>query len=529
MFRKGIKLQFAISLLVFITIFCTLLISWYSSAQALKASLTENYLESNEKYAAKLAASTNELMDHMQENINALARILGHQDFRQNDLDDWRSANSKYFNSLFITDPNGIIKVISPSVIQSIVHYKDMVQAGTKIESDTVKKALSDKKPFISEAYQSTSGQQILLVSAPIYSDSGKYKGLIGGTIYLESESTINHLLSESESVDGSYVYVVDPSGRIIYHPNKNRIGDVETKNPVVQRVAKGESGASETVNTEGNEFFAGYAYEDMTGWGIVSQTPTSIIHKPLQDLFKKVMIQSLPLVLLILVFAGILSTNLSRPLNTLAKFSENALNEQRAAVPFMNLKIKSSIYEVRQLYHHINNYLKLLNNQIHLDGLTGLANRKSFDLSIRELFEQRSPFTVIMLDIDRFKNVNDTYGHLTGDDVLKFLAAKIKLYTRENDLSFRYGGEEFGILSKDLNLEDAFKIAEQLRTEVSDTPSPTGQPITISLGISTYQLEDKHPEDIIKRADSALYQSKLDGRNRTTIFGKQRNLYIVK
>ena len=94
----------------------------------------------------------------------------------------------------------------------------------------------------------------------------------------------------------------------------------------------------------------------------------------------------------------------------------------------------------------------------------------------------------MIMIDIDHFKKVNDTYGHLVGDDVLKFLSSLINDMTRKDDLCFRYGGEEFGILVQDMNMEEVLKIAERLRIKVADTMNPTGKPITISLGIAPYQ-----------------------------------------
>ena len=102
---------------------------------------------------------------------------------------------------------------------------------------------------------------------------------------------------------------------------------------------------------------------------------------------------------------------------------------KKRTTVPFNRLKNKSHIYEVHQLYHQIYNHFQLLNNQIQLDGLTGLANRRTFDLEIKDLMAQKVPFTMIMIDIDFFKKVNDTYGHLVGDDVLKYLSRMIDAY----------------------------------------------------------------------------------------------------
>ena len=100
--RKGIKLRFAISLLVIMTLFCTIIVSWYTSEKALKGTLTENYLENNYKYAYKLSLSTGDLLNHMQLTINGLGNTLGHKEITQEHLDERRTALGDYFNSLFI-------------------------------------------------------------------------------------------------------------------------------------------------------------------------------------------------------------------------------------------------------------------------------------------------------------------------------------------------------------------------------------------------------------------------------------------
>jgi diguanylate cyclase (GGDEF)-like protein len=515
--KKGVKLQFAISFLVLMAILLTIGISWFSSAQALKESLKDNYLESNQKYANRLSLSTSDVLTYMQQNINSLGKILGHQSFRQADLDEWRMANSRHFNSLFITDEDGVIQLMSPEIVE----FKDKVKvkSGRKIQSDTVKKALSTKKPFISEPYLATSGQLIMLISAPIFDDENHYRGLIGGTIYLESEGAISHILNEDTFSDGSYVFVVDRNGHILYHPDSNRLNEDVSDNKVVQSVLQGKSGSLQITNSKGKEFFAGYAYEDITGWGIVSQTPTSVINVPLSTLLDKVISQSFPLLLIILLTAWYFTNSLAKPLNTLARFSEAAIAQKKTLDHTQTLKSKSYIYEVRQLYHHFQNHLNLLNNQLQIDGLTGLVNRRTLDLTLKAWLEKRVPFSVIMIDIDLFKKVNDTYGHLVGDDVLKFLAVIMKETADDSDICFRYGGEEFGVLVKSADHIDAFDLAEQLRLKVCNTLCPTGEFVTISLGISSHQEGDKHPETILKRADDALYQSKSEGRNKTVVF----------
>lgn len=521
--RKGIKLHFAIGLLVVMTLFCSLIVSWYTSVKELRATLTDNYLEDNYKYAYKLSLSTGDVINQMQQTITSLAKTAGQKNLTQAYLDERRGGLGSYFNSLFIVNSKGVIQLLSPSLVE----FNHQVHAGMKIQSKTMKKALSTKQPFISEPYIATSGQLIMLISAPIFNAAGKYQGLVAGTIYLESGmNAFNHLLNNNEYANGSYVYVVDQSGHIIYHPDSSRINEDVSDNKAVKRILKREDGAIQLVNSKGKEYFAGYAYEKYTGWGIVSQTPVSVIEAPLHDLFLKIVVDSLPLLFIVLILAGLLTRHLTKPLNQLAKFSEDAIYHKKAVIPIHSLDIKSHIYEVRQLYDQIYHHFQLINNQIQLDGLTGLANRRTFDIKIKELMKQQIPFVMMMIDIDRFKKVNDTYGHLVGDDVLRFLSSMIE-GNSEGNPCFRYGGEEFSILIKNKNEKESFQIAEQLRKRVADTSSPTGEPITISIGISAYREDDQHPEAIIKRADSALFKSKSDGRNRTTCYDEKCDIIL--
>ncbi|WP_458414760.1 diguanylate cyclase [Schinkia sp. CFF1] len=513
---QGVKLKFAISILVIFAVCCTTAINWYLSNQALKNTLTDNFLENNYRYAKKISVSTNDLLTDMQQNMSTLAKIIGHQPFTQNDLDNWKAGNSSYYNSLFTTDENGVVQLMSP---MAIPNNKGGVRPGTKITSKLMEQAIKNKKPFISDPYLAQTGNLVVLISYPIFDDNGNYKGVVDGTIYLQSDNSLKKILNQDEFLDESSIFVVDRTGRIIYHPDPSRINESLANHPLVKNVLQGKSGSAQIISTKGNEYFTGYAYVENTGWGIIAQTPTSVIEKPVRNLTIKTIVRSLPLLILILLLAWLFTNPISKPINRLARYSAEAILPENESKSIQRLEMKSYIYEVRQLYKHIQNHFQLLTNQIQQDGLTGLANRRAFDIEIEKWVRQKIPFTLIMLDIDRFKKVNDVHGHLVGDDVLRFLAKMLHDVTREEDLCYRYGGEEFAFLLKGKNEEEAFALAERLRIKIAETPSPTGAPITISLGISSFQKKDLDPAMVIKRTDSALYQSKNEGRNKTTIY----------
>ena len=143
-------------------------------------------------------------------------------------------------------------------------------------------------------------------------------------------------------------------------------------------------------------------------------------------------------------------------------------------------------------------------------DGLTGVYNRRYFDLMlpkfIKKAAEYNIKFSVLMLDIDRFKKFNDTYGHDVGDKVLKTVASTIKEHIRSNqDVLFRYGGEEFVIITMD-DLTGAITLAKKINSlEFKGSP----EKITVSIGISSYKQGD-----VVKAADDNLYRAKEAGRN---------------
>jgi diguanylate cyclase (GGDEF)-like protein len=161
-------------------------------------------------------------------------------------------------------------------------------------------------------------------------------------------------------------------------------------------------------------------------------------------------------------------------------------------------------------------------------DSLTGALNRRSFVekamVELKRAAEHRIPCCLVLMDIDHFKNFNDTYGHLAGDKVLESLAITIKQAVRLGDIPSRFGGEEFMILLSNTPRQTAWMVAERLRVSISEMKVSWKNPlpqVTISIGVVSFDKETNVPADeLIRRADEALYQSKEKGRNMTTVWG---------
>ena len=155
-----------------------------------------------------------------------------------------------------------------------------------------------------------------------------------------------------------------------------------------------------------------------------------------------------------------------------------------------------------------------------YVDGLTGIFNRRYFEMRIAEELERAVRFmgrmSVIMVDIDHFKRLNDEFGHLLGDEVLRGVSNILKQQLRKVDMVSRYGGEEFAIIIPETTGANALVVAEKLRRQIESHPFPgVPRPVTISCGVADYPSHGNIRDELVAAADGALYQAKQAGRNR--------------
>jgi diguanylate cyclase (GGDEF)-like protein len=185
--------------------------------------------------------------------------------------------------------------------------------------------------------------------------------------------------------------------------------------------------------------------------------------------------------------------------------------------------KIKSLI-RIKELQDELKRTNKLLENLATTDGLTGAYNHRFFYQKLNEEYERakryNSSLSLVMLDLDFFKKINDKYGHVVGDSVLSEMAKIVMSIIRKNDIFARYGGEEFVLLLPHTEAHGAFQEAERIRKAIENHHfehlEKRGD-VTISLGIVTYPSKYiLNAEDMVKLADAALYEAKRLGRNRT-------------
>ncbi|MFC7686723.1 diguanylate cyclase [Ureibacillus sp. GCM10028918] len=518
--NRKFKLTSLLMFLIIASVLSTTFILLFASYQSEKKSLTDTYLTLNSSKSEKLSSSVNSLFKSMRISLQETTQFLSNNpnmtdEEIQEHLELLRN-NSRYFNSLAWVDETGFVRDIAPISVGIKGNYitgvtKDVVDA---------------KKPMLTAPYKAPTGRILVLMSEPYYDNKGNYKGIIGGSIYLQEKNVLNEILG-NDIIDqnGSYYYVVGPNGTLLFHPKTNRIGEGVIDNPIIPKLVQGQSGMERVTNSEGVPMLAAYNYLSEIGWGVVQQTPVSYVDGLLQKHIQNLLlIFLLPFIILLIVSLSF-ARKLAKPFIDLADVVNQFGTDKQIHPPVFNshwnreadLLTKSLIIAIEA----VENNNTLLKEEAMTDALTGLSNRKKLNKVISYLAGEGQLFSLVAIDIDRFKLINDSYGHQMGDEVLKFLAQTVRSAIRTKDGFFRYGGEEFILLLPDTNSSEAYSLSEKIRTTIANTISPVGKPINISLGVSEFPTHSDSLDDLFLFADKALYRSKENGRNQTTLWGQ--------
>ncbi|RVU86033.1 GGDEF domain-containing protein [Leucothrix sargassi] len=378
-------------------------------------------------------------------------------------------------------------------------------------------------------------------------------------TIYAEvSLANLTAICDQIKFGVRGHCAVVDHIGNVISHPNKTWAA--ESKNlasvSVVQQMIAGESGTTEFFSPFLKAtVIVGFSAVPKLGWGIMIPQPKSEVMTTLHDVQINIFVWLLLGVIVALALAATLARQISHPIETLIGRSEKAARSLEAVdlgqvpknSPYEIYKLwrsfskllaglSKSHLEVKRLNESLNHDIQQATNELReknkelyklsiLDHLTSLPNRRYFTEHLDQLLlnQDKKQVGVIFIDIDYFKQINDTHGHEAGDTALIHLAGLLKKAVRKSDLVARLGGDEFIIYVEDASEKLLREIAENILRDAQSKPFQVkGEDMTLSLSLGTISHASDgtlSTEDFFKLADQAMYQSKTSGRNKVTSY----------
>ncbi len=293
-----------------------------------------------------------------------------------------------------------------------------------------------------------------------------------------------------------------------------------------IRRIRESPEGTMETVTREGIRTLSAWSRSPTTSWSVGIGIPMEMLE---HELWHTMVWLASGLAILLALGLGLAwkaGQAIAASVRALTQ-PANALGRgEPAAVPDVliseSAEVASAIGQAGTLLAARTAALEAANENlerlVRVDALTGLQNRKSANERLREDFlrlkRSGHSYAVVFMDIDHFKEINDTHGHETGDLVLKRVASVLLGSLRQTDFLARYGGEEFLAILSDTGVLGALRTAEVLRANIAGELFPVATRVTLSLGVSVALIDDENHEEAVHRADVALYQAKEVGRN---------------
>ena len=386
--------------------------------------------------------------------------------------------------------------------------------------------------------------------AVPVIDEEGRLRGVLGShVLWSWVTETVRPAVSSQAAQRGVEVLIVNRAGSVLYPVQQVGNFQLPMNTQGATRYETVRWGDGRDYQTSRVEVKA--IGDTDLGWRIVVRQPVSAAMEPIWALRTQLLLLGLLAAAVFALLAYRFATRISRPIEQLADAVQRIERRDGA----VNFPRDNEMQEIGQLSHSIQSMTKSLlkkEGELHAlnasleatvaersaaltlanqaleqiatqDSLTGINNRRRFDERLSELFlmRQRSgrDFSLLIIDADHFKRVNDRQGHQAGDEVLKQLARVLTECVRGTDFVARYGGEEFVVLLPDTHGEqDGRIVAEKIRNAVAATAFPEVGRITISVGLSASSSVDIAEGELFRRADRALYRAKAEGRNRTVV-----------
>jgi diguanylate cyclase (GGDEF)-like protein len=425
------------------------------------------------------------------------------------------------FDAVFYADAAGRVVTILEGVFRSDISNRDYfleAKSGTVTVTDVIREPVT--------------GKNVIVFAVPVRKRDGEFGGVAVGTVEL---ATIDSIMSRFRFGNTGETFLLSKDGYRITKlrdepdmPPMSERYDTE----IVRRAAAGSQERSAYTNHEGVRVYGAYAWTDNHRWLLVGETRVADVYKPYYSLMSVMALITAIILLASYAAAMLLVRRVSALLGHLLHGTKR-IREGEYGYRIDSSAIRSAPEELQELSSNFNimsaklqKTVQLLKESAVIDPLTDVYNRRFLINEAAKIEEAAAragnALCVLLIDVDHFKQINDTYGHLVGDRVLKHAASLLVASVRSSDVVARYGGEEFVVLATNCDLDCGRELAERIRSWFISSPYRDEEreiAVTVSIGVSGSKPH-RSPgagafEDMIKRADKALYRAKHRGRNR--------------
>lgn len=398
-------------------------------------------------------------------------------------------------DAIFILDPQGTILLGSEAEITSSVNLSQREYFQHAIQGET----------YISDVFTSLPGRQAVAIATPII-ENNKVSGVVVGIVRLH-ENNLSSLFGNKSFGRGGFIQISDRLGTIVYHPDENKIGKKAETADSFQEL----TGSAIMKDFSGDEHYIGYRKIPQLNWFVSIHAPTAAITEFRSMMLYQILTITIMTVLLVIVIGTYTVRRYTTPLDNVIKAFSSIKDGKYKKIPLYGYATEFD--EIIQVYNDTIDKLEevhlTLEGAADIDGLTRAYNRRAFDKVLELLNAEIQAHSlhslgIMLLDLDHFKQLNDTQGHLTGDDVLKDFTS-IAASVVGNRSVFRFGGDEFIIILRNIPHKKMMTFAEEIRLQSEKNL----RGCTVSIGIANYPRNANTIDEILHLADKALYVSK--------------------
>lgn len=390
---------------------------------------------------------------------------------------------------------------------------------------------------------------QFIDFAAPVYNDQGELRGVLASHAHWRwAREVLSAAYTDNIKRSGVELFIINRNNEIIFPESFDK--PLALPSPATMRQAQQ---GQLVAWPDGEHYLTAVSSVKepvpgmILGWQIVARQDQDFVLSSINSLERSILFVTTLTGFIFLFMVWVGADRLARPIERLTQLAKNiqtsssklqangqfnslemqrlaealtsmsaSLIDQRDALEQNKKDLEQTVAkrtaELREMNHNLDRLART-------DTLTGLPNRHEADMRLDQEFARyqrnATPYSICVLDIDLFKQVNDTYGHATGDMVLKQIAKCIQAQIRSTDFVARTGGEEMWVLLPETTADIALSVAEKIRKSVEQLQLPPVHKVTISIGVDQVQEADLQPEDAVSRADAKLYQAKAQGRNR--------------